>query len=171
MARYRRQRHRERNGHGDGLTRDAIQCTECPDCGAPRDMACDRSRDPYSARVRDQLQAEGISHYRRMLAAYGVPEFRWDYCVARNTAGAMAGTAESLWELSVELVSCPMHGHPRGSECPGPCPARMRKAAQAAIQRQARKTRAARRDHRRTEPLFPPGPIPWAELGYVPEPV
>jgi hypothetical protein len=106
---------------------------------------CDRSRDPYSAAERSRLVQEGISHYHRMLAAYGVPESRWDEYVARNQGGAVLGSARLVRDIAIGEVNCPVHGAAvRGKRCPGKkeaCPARVRKAAASAVQRQRRAER------------------------------
>lgn len=125
-----------------GLRKEDLRTVECPDCGAPSGTVCARSE--YSGNVRDRLEREGISHYRRMLKAYGVPESRWDYYVARNAAGASAESAPSAWEAAVEAVSCPLHSCDRGVPCDGPCPARMHKWAASATRHRARAERPKR---------------------------
>jgi hypothetical protein len=133
-----------RKSYGDGLVREAIRDVECPECGVPAGAVCDRSRDPYSAAERSRLEAEGTSHYKRMLAAYGVPESKWDEYVARNQAGSVMGSARSARDIATGEVNCPVHAAAvRGTPCPrdGACPARVRKAAASAVQRQRRAER------------------------------
>ncbi len=123
-----------RKSHGNGLSQVVIRDGECPECGVPSGTVCDRSGDPYSLDYRDRLELAGVSHYRRMLAAYGVPESRWDNYVARNAAGASAPSPRSVTDIAEGEVNCPVHKVQRGTSCPAPCPARLSKAALAARQ-------------------------------------
>jgi len=124
-----------RKSHGDGLNQSEVRYPECPQCGAPPGTVCDRSDDPYPVKTRLELEAAGVSHYRRMLSAYGVPECRWDNYVERNGSGAMAPSQRSAEVIATGEVNCPVHKVPRGTPCPEWCHARLSKACMAARRR------------------------------------
>jgi hypothetical protein len=175
LTRLRREHNKE---FGGGQSREIIRFETCPRCGALRDVPCDWSRDRLDPGERADRQAEGRSHYERMMKAQGVDPSRWAGILARarrrrRTTMETKPVRRDAWREVAARVPCPYCHAAKAEPCEDrhgePCAGYVHSQRTELAEDRHRRKEAWREKRRRARlaeppPLFPPDAPGFREL-------